>query len=41
MRTQRFIERLGQRASGDDRVTVRAERSADGDTVFFRGVRRT
>jgi len=39
LRTQGFIERLGQRASGDDRVSVRAERSADGDTVFFRGVR--
>lgn len=40
LRTQGFIERLGQRASGDDRVIVRGERSADGDTVFFRGVRR-
>lgn len=39
LRTQGFIERLGQRASGDDRVVVRAERSAGGDTVFFRGVR--
>lgn len=41
LRTQGFIECLGQRASGDDRVIVRAERSEDGDSVFYRGIRRS
>lgn len=38
-RVQGFIECLARRAAASNRVVVRAERSPDGDTVTYRGLR--
>ena len=38
-RSQGFIECLARRSAGSNRVVVRTERSADGDTAAFRGQR--